>query len=74
MGGRHDNCIPPICPCAPCPLATALHPLHRVPSAGAWLWLVRATTCEPAAALSVVLLLRLSVLLLAAGPEFFRHG
>ena len=55
-------------------LAAAFFTLRRLPETGAWLWLVRAGTCEPAAALSVVLLHRLSVLLLAAGPEVLRHG
>ena len=34
----------------------------------------RAAACEPAAALSVVLLHHLSGLLLATGAEIFRHG
>lgn len=55
-------------------LAAAFFALRRLPATRAWLWLVRAGTCEPAAALSVVLLHRLSGLLLAAGPEVFRHG
>ena len=55
-------------------LASALRALRRVPATGAWLWLERAGTCEPAASLCVVLFHYLSGLLLAAGPEVLRHG
>ena len=55
-------------------LAAALRALRRLPAIGAWLWLERAGTCEPAASLCVVLLYYLSGLLLAAGPEVLRHG
>jgi hypothetical protein len=55
-------------------LATALHVMRRLPATGAWLWLERAGTCEPAASICVVLLHHLSGLLLAAGSEVFRHG
>jgi hypothetical protein len=55
-------------------LASALRALRGVPTADAWLWLVRAATCESAAALSVVLLHHLSGLLLATGTEVLRHG
>ena len=55
-------------------LASALCALRGVPTADAWLWLVRAATCESAAALSVVLLHHMSGLLLATGTEVFRHG
>ena len=55
-------------------LASALRALRGLPTADAWLWLVRAATCEPAAPLGVVLLHHLSGLLLATGTEVFRHG
>ena len=55
-------------------LAATLRALRRLPATGAWLWLERTGTCESAAAICVVLLHRLSGLLLAAGPEAFRHG
>ena len=55
-------------------LASALRALRGVPTADAWLWLVRAATCESAAALSGVLLHHLSGLLLATGTEVLRHG
>lgn len=55
-------------------LAAALCALRRLPATGAWLWLERAGTCEPAASSCVVLLHHVSGLLLAAGPEVFRHG
>ena len=55
-------------------LASALRALRRLSTADAWLWLARAGSCEPAAPLGVVLLHHLSGLLLAAGPEVFRHG
>jgi hypothetical protein len=55
-------------------LAATLRALRRMPATSAWLWLERAGTCEPTASLCVVLLHRLSSLLLAAGPEVFRHG
>ena len=70
-------------------LASALRALRRLSAADAWLWLVRAAApggfaakvikagslaSEPAAPLGVVLLHHLSGLLLAAGPEVFRHG
>ena len=55
-------------------LASALRALRSLPAAGAWVWLVRAAACEPAAPLGVVLLHDLSGLLLATGTEVFRHG
>jgi hypothetical protein len=55
-------------------LAATLRALRRMPATSAWLWLERAGTCEPAASICVFLLHRLSVLLLAAGPEVLRHG
>ena len=70
-------------------LASALCALRSLSAADAWLWLVRAAapggfaakvikagalTPEPAAPLGVVLLHHLSGLLLATGPEVFRHG
>jgi hypothetical protein len=55
-------------------LASALRALRGLSAADAWLWLVRASACESAATLGVVLLHHLSGLLLAAGPEVFRHG
>lgn len=55
-------------------LASALRALRGVSAADAWLWLVRAAACEPAAPLGVVLLHDLSGLLLATGAEVFRHG
>ncbi len=55
-------------------LASALRALRGLPAADAWFWLVRATACEPAAPLGVVLLHHLSGLLLATGTEVFRHG
>lgn len=55
-------------------LAAALRALRRLPATGAWLWLERTGTCEPAASICVVLLHRLSGLLLAAGPKVLRHG
>ena len=55
-------------------LASALRALRGVSPADAWLWLVRASACEPAAPLGVVLLHDLSGLLLATGAEVFRHG
>lgn len=55
-------------------LASALCALRSLQAADAWLWLVRATACEPAAPLGVVLLHQLSGLLLATGTEVFRHG
>ena len=70
-------------------LASALRALRSLPAADAWLWLVQAAASggfvakiikagafapEPAAPLGVVLLHHLSGLLLATGPEVFRHG
>ena len=70
-------------------LASALRAMRSVSAADAWLWLVRASAPggfaakiikagafapEPAAPLGVVLLHHLSGLLLATGPEIFRHG
>ncbi len=70
-------------------LASALCALRGVSAADAWLWLVRASApggfaakiikagafaLEPAAPLGVVLFHHLSGLLLATGPEVFRHG
>ena len=70
-------------------LASALCALRGVSAADARLWLVRAAAPggfaakiikagalapEPAALLGVVLLHHLSGLLLATGPEVFRHG
>ena len=55
-------------------LAATLRALRRLPATGAWLWLVRAGTCEPAASICVVLFHHVSGLLLATGPEVFRHG
>ena len=55
-------------------LASALRALPGLPAASAWLWLVQAAAPEPAAPLGVVLLHHLSGLLLATGPEVFRHG
>ena len=70
-------------------LASTLCALRGLPAAGAWLWLVRAAAPggfaakiikagalapEPAAPLGVVLFHHLSGLLLATGPEVFRHG
>lgn len=70
-------------------LASALCALRDLPAADAWFWLVRAAAPgglaakiiktgafapEPAAPLCVVLLHHLSGLLLATGPEVFRHG
>jgi hypothetical protein len=55
-------------------LAATLRALRRLPATGAWLWLERAGTCEPAASICLVLLHQVSGLLLAAGPEVFRNG
>jgi len=70
-------------------LASALCAVPGLPAASAWFWLVRASAPggfaakvikagafapEPAAPLGVVLLHHLSGLLLATGPEVFRHG
>ncbi len=70
-------------------LASTLRALRSLPTADARLWLVRAAAPggfaakiikagafapEPAAPLGVVLLHHLSGLLLATGPEVFRHG
>ena len=66
--------ITQLCRCAVYLLASALRALRSVSAADAWLWLVRASACEPAAPLGVVLLHDLSGLLLATGPEVFRHG
>ena len=70
-------------------LASALCALRSLSAADAWFWLVRAAAPGgfaakvikagafapgPAAPLGVVLLNHLSGLLLATGPEVFRHG
>ena len=46
------------------PPASGLGALRGLAAANAWLWLVRAAACEPAATLRVVLTM---------GPEVFRH-
>ena len=56
------------------PLAATLCALRRLPATGMWLWLERAWAGEQAAATGMVLFHHLSGLLLAAGPEVFRHG
>ena len=55
-------------------LAPALRALRSLSATDAWLWLVRASTCESAAPLCVVLFHDLSDILLATGVEVFRHG
>ena len=55
-------------------LAPALRALRSLSATDAWLWLVRASTCETATPLGVVLFHDLSDILLATGVEVFRHG
>jgi hypothetical protein len=60
--------------CAVYLLAPALRALRSLSEADAWLWLVRASTCETATPLGVVLFHDLSDFLLSTGAEVFRHG
>jgi hypothetical protein len=48
--------------------------LRRLLPPGAWLWLVRFGAAEEAAAVGLLLLLRLPGLLVALGGEVARHG
>lgn len=54
--------------------ARALSTLRRLPAPGAWLWLVRPSAGEEAAALCVLLLHALPGLLDALGAGISRHG
>ncbi len=55
-------------------LASARDALRGLWATGAWLWLARAASFEPAAPALLVLLDLLSVLLDAAGPGSGAHG
>jgi len=57
-----------------CLLATSFRALRSLSAPDAWIWLVRAAACEPAAAVSLVLLDHLSGLLLPSSAEVLHHG
>lgn len=55
-------------------LASAISPLHRLPAAGRWLWLVTPAALEALIIAALVLLHVLPRLLVALGAQVGRHG
>jgi hypothetical protein len=56
------------------PVASALPALRRLPSPGAWLWLVTPAALEAASLAALVLFHDLPGLLVALGTEVLGHG